>query len=1145
MFSILLFFGFCLLPCCLSHQYHFVKEPRSWAEAQSFCRHTYTDLATVSNMQNESRILESVRVTYNSSAWIGLYDDPNSSWKWSLDDAQGFRPGEKDFRNWLTTQAGVFRKESVCVLSDVGIWYLQPCETLLSFVCFDGRKNATNNLVLIHDSKNWTDAQSYCRKHHTDLASIRNRQENCRIADIVTTNFAWIGLYRTRLWSDQSNSSFRFWKSEDPYVSLESLGPSCTSVSFGDSGRWSEENCNITLPFICHIGPAGSLRQYCFVNEPKRWAEAQSYCRSNHTDLATVDNMNDMRKLLESAKGTYSGSAWIGLYDDPGHSWRWSLDDPQFYKEGEREFRRWNGHPLNECGIVCALMLLNTHPLYEGKWIEKSCAEEHQFICYKESNDSTRTYVPIADPKNWMDAQKYCREHYVDLASVRNQEQNLEIFRKTSEITAIQFVDGVWGVWIGLHRTRTWSDNSNSSFTYWKQGEPDDGKNSVNDYLDQHCTAVSFSQSGQWTDENCLTALPFFCYSLNSTAEPLPTPANVSNSAGTALNSTVNPSTTSHMETKPTVNTTVTMSTMSYSDSKPTGMPSSTVNYTTTASPKPSTEPNPAVNTTVTVSTISYNGSKTTGMPSFTVNYTTVPLPKLSTEPNPAANSTVRPSSTPANVSKPADNLTVIPSPTPANESKPAVNSTVGPLPTPANESKPAENFTVGPSPTPANKSQPTEISTVRPSPTPANVSKPTENSTIGPSPTPANVSQPAENSTVRPSPTTVTEPKPTVNSTIGPSPTPANESKPAENSTVGPSSTPANESKPAENSTVGPSPTPANVSQPTENSTVRPSPTTVTEPKPTENSTIGPSLTPANESKSAENSTAGSSLSPANESKPSDNSTVGPSPTPITESKPTENSTVRPSTTPANESKPAENSTVAPSPTPANESKPENSTVRPSTTPANESKPAGNSTVEPSPTPVTESKPAENSTIGPSPTPANESKPAENFTVKPSPTPVTESKPAENSTVVPSPTPANESKPAENSTVGASSIPANESTTVENSTVGPSATPANDFNSVENSTAGPLPTPADELKPAVYPTVESSSTPDSSTKPAAKEDADSGLIGLRAKVTMKGELSESEIEKLVLLKLEEEILGLGFPHNFRVRVRITRKITP
>uniref|UniRef100_A0A8B9KIR5 C-type lectin domain-containing protein n=1 Tax=Astyanax mexicanus TaxID=7994 RepID=A0A8B9KIR5_ASTMX len=124
---------------------------------------------------------------------------------------------------------------------------------------------------------------------------------------------------------------------------------------------------------------------------------------------------------------------------------------------------------------------------------------QNKSLRYVELYNITLSHVlRQSDPKNWMDAQKYCREHYVDLASVRNQEQNLEIFRKTSEITAIQFVDGVWGVWIGLHRTRTWSDNSNSSFTYWKQGEPDD---------------VSFSQSGQWTDENCLTALPFFCYS--------------------------------------------------------------------------------------------------------------------------------------------------------------------------------------------------------------------------------------------------------------------------------------------------------------------------------------------------------------------------------------------------------------------------------------------------------------------------------------------------------------------------------------------------------------------------------------------------------------------------------------------------------
>ncbi|XP_036418685.1 C-type mannose receptor 2-like [Colossoma macropomum] len=521
MFSILLFSGFCLLPFCLPRQYHFVRESRSWAEAQSFCRFTYTDLATVDNMTDMSRLLESVDGTYNGSAWIGLYDDPKNSWRWSLEGPQFYKEGEKDFRNWVTTLADVSRREPVCVIFDRGIWHLYPCETLLSFVCFDGRENATESLVLISEFKNWTEAQRYCREHHTDLASIRNQKENGRIASIVglkvQLSFVWIGLYRTRIWSDQSNSSFRYWKAEEPNVNLEHLSPSCATVSFGDSGRWIEESCNITLPFICHMASPVSPRQYHFVRESKSWAEAQSYCRNIYTDLATVDNMRDMSRLLGSVNGTYGGSAWIGLYDDPKNSWKWSLEDPQFYKEGEKDFRRWFEYPLNERGNdFCALMLFNTQPTYEERWVDRSCMEERQFICYKESNNTTGTYVPIAESKTWMDAQSYCREHYVDLASVRNQEENLEIFTETRRSFEIQFLDGVWGVWIGLYRTRTWSDNSNSSFTYWRKGEPDDGKNSMFENLDQHCTAVSLNDYGQWTDENCLTALPFVCYSCKS-----------------------------------------------------------------------------------------------------------------------------------------------------------------------------------------------------------------------------------------------------------------------------------------------------------------------------------------------------------------------------------------------------------------------------------------------------------------------------------------------------------------------------------------------------------------------------------------------------------------------------------------------------
>jgi len=89
--------------------------------------------------------------------------------------------------------------------------------------------NATANYVFVYESKTWTEAQSYCREHHTDLVSIRNES-----------------------WSDQSNSSFSNWAIWQP----DNAGTSeyCTAVSFSDSGSWTDENCNIALPFICYSG---------------------------------------------------------------------------------------------------------------------------------------------------------------------------------------------------------------------------------------------------------------------------------------------------------------------------------------------------------------------------------------------------------------------------------------------------------------------------------------------------------------------------------------------------------------------------------------------------------------------------------------------------------------------------------------------------------------------------------------------------------------------------------------------------------------------------------------------------------------------------------------------------------------------------
>ncbi|XP_047661873.1 macrophage mannose receptor 1-like [Tachysurus fulvidraco] len=378
---------------------------------------------------------------------------------------------------------------------------------LLSTFIFSG-KNGTENYTWINQAMPWTKAQHYCREHYTDLASVRNPTDNQRILNLTSGLAAWIGLYRTRLWSDKQVSTYENWRPatyQQPdngfYAELEYGKQHCTAVSFRDSGHWTDEDCLSTFPFICYnkfcTGSSCTLHQYHFVNENKTWTEAQRYCRENYTDLATIENTEEMNTLFNTVNGSYSGLAWIGLYDDED-SWRWSLDDDAFYQEGERDFRGWERQPDNYKGNeMCVSMWKDVG------WFDKPCTDRKSFVCY---NGKNNTYMMIYDEKTWEEAQSFCRVRYTDLASVRNQ----------NELQKIMSIVTVYEVWIGLYRNRLWSDQSNSTFTYWRPespeptAEPDNGVNSFGQRGSQHCTAVD--HLGQWTDENCFARFPFICY---------------------------------------------------------------------------------------------------------------------------------------------------------------------------------------------------------------------------------------------------------------------------------------------------------------------------------------------------------------------------------------------------------------------------------------------------------------------------------------------------------------------------------------------------------------------------------------------------------------------------------------------------------
>ncbi|XP_033981458.1 C-type lectin domain family 17, member A-like [Trematomus bernacchii] len=116
-------------------------------------------------------------------------------------------------------------------------------------------------------------------------------------------------------------------------------------------------------------------RQYHFVSEAKTMSEAQRYCREKHTDLATVDSM-EVVELLNNTAGQFKQSAWIGLHDDRD-TWRWSMSDPGFYGPGEKEFRPWdNGQPNNVHDYQCTLF----H--YGGAWHDFDCNRPLWSVCF-------------------------------------------------------------------------------------------------------------------------------------------------------------------------------------------------------------------------------------------------------------------------------------------------------------------------------------------------------------------------------------------------------------------------------------------------------------------------------------------------------------------------------------------------------------------------------------------------------------------------------------------------------------------------------------------------------------------------------------------------------------------------------------------
>ena len=238
-----------------SHDYILIHtESKTWSEAQAYCREKYTDLAIINNNLDMNRVVDKMENVYNDF-WIGLYEGV-VTWRWSLSDKSYYASLGAEFRNWgvgePNDESGI---QQCAAIQHTGDWKVLGCDVLNYFLCFDDRTGAPEGTILVETAMKWVDAQGYCRKHHTDLVSVRKEGENQKIQSMIPEGKqAWIGLFQDSwTWSDGSYSSFRYWSQTRDSTGE---GPKCAHVY---DRTWSVRSCKTTSMFLC------SCKQNCLL----------------------------------------------------------------------------------------------------------------------------------------------------------------------------------------------------------------------------------------------------------------------------------------------------------------------------------------------------------------------------------------------------------------------------------------------------------------------------------------------------------------------------------------------------------------------------------------------------------------------------------------------------------------------------------------------------------------------------------------------------------------------------------------------------------------------------------------------------------------------------------------------------------------
>ncbi|KAK2913207.1 hypothetical protein Q8A67_001606 [Cirrhinus molitorella] len=149
------------------------------------------------------------------------------------------------------------------------------------------------------------------------------------------------------------------------------------------SGRWGDAYCSDRKYFFCQTDSDFPYNKFKYIQISMNWHEAQTHCRTNYKDLATVRDDFENQLLVDQLYMHFDWDGWIGLSKTVGQ-WLWL--NQTFVSPSVK----WlNGQPDNMSGDEECATANN-----DGELADDTCSDPLPFYC-RENGRIQRVRVAV------------------------------------------------------------------------------------------------------------------------------------------------------------------------------------------------------------------------------------------------------------------------------------------------------------------------------------------------------------------------------------------------------------------------------------------------------------------------------------------------------------------------------------------------------------------------------------------------------------------------------------------------------------------------------------------------------------------------------------------------------------------------------